>query len=1301
LQIECALLNAATLLDFSLTVPMSRKVLFAFAMLLALRLHAAEEWTPTRAFRIFSKTTDRGLPQSSIVALAQDADGLMWIGTLDGAATFDGRTITPVPQVAGAPARGLIPAIVTRKNGGVAIASPAGVHLFDGKSWRLVASHKPPNALAETSDGTLWMADNEGALWALRAHDTWERNRDAGHALALTAAADGSLWVATETGAEHMRGGKIEPVPGAPVTGRPGAILVAHDGRAWIATMSGTVYWTRGADGWHQAQFTPWPRSAFHAIAEDRRGRIWVGAYGGGVAFGNADMPWTVWSSPANGPFAAGVMSLLGDREGSVWFGENAVGLIQWLGEEWSHRAVLDPTQLGSVTYGAFQISKGATPNSLLVAAFEKGFLRCDASGCKDFNGSNGLTEDTRAVVEPSPGFLIAGTRFGIFESRDGKPFQQVVKMPAGFVMGIFESPDHRWYAATNTEGILVRTDTGWIPAADLNAHLVDLHVRGMTWRKNGELWVATLRGITIYRGTDAEQLTSKRIAALPDTVNAVLDVSDDEVWVAGTGGVAVRRGDTWKRMDENDGVPGSTVYSLGRTKDGAIWAGGSAGIGRFLQNKWKTWDSRSGLINDECNLGGMLVGDDGFVYVGSLGGLARFDPSVTTIQPPPMKLVWRTTPPRDANGVAQLPRGERALHLLWTAPWLGPRAVQYRTRIPGVRDAWSAPTSEEHLDIENVGAGRTRVEVEARVEGSDSWTPPLALDVDVPPFWYETPLARIAGIALLIAIIYLIVRLRMRALHQRAQALEATVRQRTAELAEKVEQLHDSEQRALAASRAKSAFLANMSHELRTPLNGVLGFAQLLNRRKERDADDREGLGIIMKSGEHLLNLINDVLSLSKIEAGRVTLDREPFDVVTLVHDVESVLRFRAEEKSLRLTCTIAGNPPRAVLGDEGKLRQILINLLGNAVKFTDRGSVSLCATWKEGRATFDVEDTGQGIAPAELPRLFEPFVQTESGHRTKEGTGLGLALSRDLARLMEGDITVESTPGVGSKFRVEISLPEAAAGALVIAKDRRRVARLAPGQDPARILVVDDTPLNRVVLMKLLASVGFEVRDAGSGDEALQVWETWQPHLIWMDKRMHGLDGLEVTRRIRAREKTERRKRVPILALSASALEHERGEIIDAGCDDFVPKPYRESTIFAKIREHLGVRYVYDDETPPISGEGRSVLLVDDDSICRQIAQELLRGHGISVTSATNGREALDLVSKQSFDLVLMDLRMPDMDGIEATRRIKALHGKDRIPIIAMSAEAADHEGMDDAISKPLEPEALDAALRRWLHA
>jgi signal transduction histidine kinase/CheY-like chemotaxis protein/ligand-binding sensor domain-containing protein len=1283
-------------------VPRVARLFCALAMLLALPV-AAEEWTPTRAFRTFSKQTSRGLPQSSVVALAQDRDGLMWIGTLDGAATFDGRTITPVAAVPGAPQRGVIAAIVARRSGGVYVGSPAGVHAFDGNAWHLIRSTKAVASIAESTDGTLWMADTDGALWTLGARDAWQRHGEVGAPVyAVAAAGDGSVFAATDRNAVRIRGARVEPIPGAPLASRPGAMLVARDGTLYVATLGGTVHWTRGGDGWHQAPFAPWPRNAFRSLAEDRRGRIWAGAFGGGVAFGNSQTPWTVWNT-TNGPFMASIMSILGDDEGNVWFGENALGLIQWTGEAWSHRPVVDPSNSASPTYGGFQIARSADGRSLLVAAFEKGFLQLTPAGFRQFLAADGITEDVRAIVEPSPGFYIAGTRFGIFEARPGEKFRQVLKLPGGFVTGLFLAPDGRWFAAS-TRGVFIRAGEQWTAATAINAQLEDANVRGITWRSNGELWVATLRGITLFRGEAAERITSKRDTAVPDSVNAVLDAGNDAVWIGGTGGVAVRRGGKWTRMTEGDGVPGQTVYSLKRAPDGAIWAGGSSGVGRFANGQWKTWDSREGLVNEECSLNGLLIDADGTVWVGSLGGLARFDPHVTSFPAPPLRLVWRTSSVAD-----------RTLHLRWTAPWLGSHPVQYRTRIPRLHDDWSAPASEDHLDVENLGAGDWRVEVQARVEGTTKWTAPLTLDVKVPPFWYETIVARVAMLALLLAIIYFAVRLRVASLHRRAAALEETVRQRTAELAEKVEQLGESEQRALAASRAKSAFLANMSHELRTPLNGVLGFAQLLARRKERDAEDREGLSVIMKSGEHLLTLINDVLSLSKIEAGRVTLERQPFALETLVRDVENVVRIRAEEKGLRLACSIAGAPSRAVVGDEGKLRQILINLVGNAVKFTDSGEVSLDAQWQNGRAAFEVRDTGPGIAAGDLQRLFEPFMQTEAAQRTKEGTGLGLALSRDLARLMDGDITVASEVGRGSTFRVEVALPETA-NAVVVSKDRRRVVSLAPGQPPIRVLVVDDTALNRTVLSRLLSAVGFEVRTAETGLQAVEQWEAWEPHFIWMDKRMQGVDGLEATRRIRAREASEGRKRVPIIALSASALERERGDILAAGCDDFVAKPFRESLIFSKLREHLGVEYVYEDEAPRTAAPARpqrpapaapgargSVLLVDDDWICREVAQELLRGCGVSVTTASSGAEALTLVGESHFDLVFMDLRMPGMDGVETTRRIRATAGKGRLPIIAMSAESGDGASatMDDAISKPVEPAALAGALDKWLPA
>jgi signal transduction histidine kinase/CheY-like chemotaxis protein/ligand-binding sensor domain-containing protein len=1269
-----------------------------------------------RSFRIFSKANWRGLPQSSVIALAQDPGGLLWIGTLDGVASFDGRSIVPVPAEPGAPLRGVIAAIVPRKSGGVAVGSPSGVHLFDGHAWRLVPSRRAVAAMTEGRDGRLWMADFDGALWTLEGSATWKRRTEVGTpVVALAAAPDGAIWAATNNNVLHLSGDRVDPVAGGPLPGRPGALLVASDGKLWVATAAGTVHWTRGVgEPWQQAAFASWPRGAFRCLAEDRRGRIWAGSSGGGVAFGNATMPWKVWTS-VNGPFEAGVMSVLGDREGSVWFGLNALGLAQWVGEPWSHRTMVDPAKPTGQLFSAFGLNRGADPNSLLVACFNIGILALGDGAKRHFGAAEGVAQDVRTVVEPEPGVLLAGTRFGIFESRGGQPFRQVLTLPSGFVMGLFRSPGNHWYAATSTQGMLERDGDSWRPAAAINANLDDTHVRAMIWRSNGELWVATLRGITVFRdGAVLEHLTASRNGAVPESVNAVLEVSDDEMWAGGTGGIAVRKGGKWRKLTEADGLPGQTIYSLARGRDGVVWAGGSGGVGRLAAGGWRVWDSRQGLLQEECNLNGLLIGNDGGPYVGTMGGLAHFDPAVVDLAPPPLKLVWTAAPPRDAAGLAHLGTQERALHLRWAAAWLGPQPVQFRVRVPRLRDGWSPSMSDDHLDVENVGAGNWRVEVEARVEGTHDWTAPLVLDIAVAPFWYETLLGRLTILALLIALAYVLVRMRLRALRQHAERLETIVEERTAELAEKVELLHDSEQRALAASRAKSAFLANMSHELRTPLNGVLGFAQLLARRKNRDAEDQEGLGVIMKSGEHLLGLINDVLSLSKIEAGRVSLEETPFDLPTLVHDLEDVFRLRAEEKKVRLIYELEAELPPVVIGDEGKLRQILINLVGNAVKFTQQGVVTLRVRWSGGWAHFEVEDTGPGIAAAELPRLFEPFVQTDSGHRSSEGTGLGLALSRDLARLMGGDITVESTPGRGSCFRVEVSLPEAPAEALISIREQRRVAALAPGQGTFRILVVDDIAVNRTVLARLLHSVGFEVREAADGEEALQLWHEWNPQLIWMDKWMRGFDGLEVTRRIRAEEKDTRKERVPIIALSASALEQERGEILAAGCDDFVAKPFRESTIFAKLREFLGVEYVYESEAAPVvrertsaaagNGNGRSVLLVDDDWICREVAQQLLRDNGVEVSLAASGREALGLLETRTFDLVFMDLHMPEMDGPETVRRIKA--SGVRLPIIAMTAESFDDErrdlaaaGMDDYIGKPVEPEAMRVMLERWL--
>jgi signal transduction histidine kinase/DNA-binding response OmpR family regulator len=393
--------------------------------------------------------------------------------------------------------------------------------------------------------------------------------------------------------------------------------------------------------------------------------------------------------------------------------------------------------------------------------------------------------------------------------------------------------------------------------------------------------------------------------------------------------------------------------------------------------------------------------------------------------------------------------------------------------------------------------------------------------------------------------------------------------------------QLEQKAQEAEAANRAKSLFLANMSHELRTPLNAILGFVQVMERDPQLTPPQHESLDIINRSGEHLLNLINDVLEMSKIEAGRVMVNPTPFDLHRFLRTMQEMFRVRAESKQLYLRVDRAAGLPQTVVTDEVKLRQILFNLLSNAIKFTEVGGVTLrvsyyCPTITEHRLEFAVQDTGRGIAPEEQHTLFQPFVQTSSGLSTQEGTGLGLAISRQFVRLLGGEIHVTSRVNQGSTFWFDVKVDLTDGVTAEPLAPVSSVLKLAPNQPTYRILVVDDKPENRQPLVALLSLVGFETQEAANGEEAIARWASWHPHLIWMDMRMPVMDGYTATQQIKAHSDCQP---TVVIALTASVFEEEQIGILAAGCDDLVRKPFKAQVIFEKIAKHLGARYLYAD--------------------------------------------------------------------------------------------------------------------------
>ena len=468
------------------------------------------------------------------------------------------------------------------------------------------------------------------------------------------------------------------------------------------------------------------------------------------------------------------------------------------------------------------------------------------------------------------------------------------------------------------------------------------------------------------------------------------------------------------------------------------------------------------------------------------------------------------------------------------------------------------------------------------------------------------------------------------------------------AQIDERTEQLQQAALAAEAANKAKSTFLANMSHELRTPLNSILGFAQIMEGSPDLTVENRENMRIIRRSGEHLLTLINEVLDLSKIEAGRMAIDPKNFDLYCLLDDLQDMFQLRAQTQELQLLLEREADVPQYVRTDDFKLRQVLINLLSNAIKFTQTGGIILrvrkleksgfidllesstaffdtATSIREFARTsrdlarvelreeaddlnsdpvvflqFEIEDTGVGIAAEELGQVFNAFVQTASGQKTQKGTGLGLTISRQFVRLMGGEIVVESQLEIGTTFKFEIPVGAVYVADIPAPQINREVTGLEPDQPCYRILIVDDHEDNRELLVKMLSPLGFRLQQATNGREAIEIWENWHPHLILMDVRMPVMDGYEATKEIKARIQQREQEQqgngemsisspespIPkIVALTASTIEGRRSFALLVGCDDFVSKPFRKNDIFDILNKHLGVKYLYSDSTDFIS--------------------------------------------------------------------------------------------------------------------
>ena len=1144
------------------------------------------------------------LPHDTVSALLQTRDGYLWIATHDGLVRYDGHEFEAVDEKAQPLlANRAITALYEDGAGVFWIGTESGLVRYDAHGSALALEelqNDTVTSIVAHGDRGLWLGSRTGLIDWSGGRVTRFTGRDGlahDEIQALAQGPDGNLWIGTARGLERFVDGRFVTVPidGEPFETR--SILAARDGAIWVATSRGVYRRQHGA--WIRHEAGPSDTSVTD-VFEDSQGTLWLSTSRGPMAYrdgrfqGDADLP-------------KNTLVLAEDREGNLWYTTgHAVGRLR------NHRFV-------------------------------------------NYRSRHGLSSNSISVVtEARGGGLWVGTRGdGLTLLRDGEParvYGTREGLPDLNIRTLWEDADGTLWIGSSG---LHRLKDGRVTALGAAQGLTGVGTNALFRRRDGTLLVSRQKGgLLEYRdGTfrpfvrhDAEVLGATRV---------ILEDAQGALWLGAYdhGLLQVQGGEVVRAFGRADGVPGN-VYALHEDGRGSLWIGTHKGLCRLRDGRIAAFPAGSGLPADAI----FQILDDGrgtFWLTTARDGVARVAPaslqavldgtapraSVTyyddspadgmetrqcsgTTQPAgvrlrdgrlavptgrgltvidPSRLQPNTAPlpvtvdavlvderPVDLQRPEPLPSSSQRFEFQYNGvSLLSPTRVVFRHRLEGFDADWVDSGTRRSAFYNSLPAGRHTFRVQARHQDG-RWSDQearVSFVLATPPWrtvWAQL-LYVIGGVLLLASA----VRVREGVLRRQNRLLEEKVQARTAELGRALEQLERSEANAVEASRAKSVFLANMSHELRTPLSAVLGFAQLLERDRTIVGESREGLRIIQSSGQHLLGLITDVLSLSKIEAGKLTLTRRSFDLHELLAAVRSIVQGQAAGKGLEVAWEMDPSVPRWVSGDEGKLRQALINLLGNAVKFTEKGRVALRVRWTDGRAGFGVEDTGPGMTEEEMAQVFEAFVQTESGSHVAAGTGLGLAITREVVRLMGGDIRVSSRLGEGTTFAFDIELPLSDSAA---AAEKPRVIGLAAPRESPHVLVVEDSPENRRHLVQLLRATGFTVSEAVDGARGVEEWRRGQPQLIFMDMRMPVMDGREAARRIRASENGG--PRTVIVALTASAFEHERAEILAAGVDDFLTKPFSEVSLFETIARHLPVRYRYDEPAAEATPAGNSGL-------------------------------------------------------------------------------------------------------------